>query len=303
MDSNTKKWVYLIILSLIWGSSYILIKKGLVGLTPLQLGATRIIFSTVFLFIIGFKSLFKITRTQWPWVAWSALFGTFIPVFLFAYAETEIDSSIASILNSLVPVFTIFIGFVAFKINFTKHQIIGVILGLIGAAGLIFQGASVNPEQDYFFSILVIIAALCYAANANILKSKLQDVSAKGIAVGNFAVMVIPAIICLAFSGLMDSNVLARPEVKESLWFIVVLSIVGTGVAKILFNKLVQISTPVFSTSVTYLIPVVGIFWGVMDAEPFTIVHFIASMIILAGVYLVNKKGNKKKRPVLNRPL
>tara|TARA_R110000765_G_scaffold314729_1_gene407479 strand:- start:337 stop:1254 length:918 start_codon:yes stop_codon:yes gene_type:complete len=296
MDNNSRKWIYLIVLSLIWGSSYILIKRGLEGLSPIQLGAVRIVFSTIFLFTIGHRSLFKIKKAEWPWIAWSALFGTFLPVFLFAYAETEIDSSIASILNSLVPVFTIFLGFLIFKIHFTRNQIFGVILGLAGAAILIFEGANLNPDQNYFFALLVIIAALCYAANANIIKSKLQDVSSTGIAVGNFAVMLVPALICLAFSGLLDVEVLQDEQVQESLLYIVVLSIVGTGLAKILFNKLIQISTAVFSTSVTYLIPIVGIFWGVLDDEPFTMIHVFASGIILAGVYLVNRDSRKKKK-------
>ena len=132
MQETNKKWLYLFILSLIWGTSYILIKKGLVGLTPLQLGAFRIVFTTIFLFLIGFKKLFKISKQQWGWVALSALLGTFLPVFLFAYAETQIDSSIASILNSLVPLFTIVLGFLLFKIAFTRNQIIGVVLGLLG---------------------------------------------------------------------------------------------------------------------------------------------------------------------------
>ena len=198
MQASNKKWLYLFILSLIWGTSYILIKKGLVGLTPLQLGAFRIIFTTIFLFLIGFRSLFRITKTQWGWVALSALLGTFLPVFLF--------SSIASILNSLVPLFTIFLGFLLFKIAFTRNQVIGVILGLLGAAILIFQGAEVNPDQNYVFAGLVVIAALCYAGNANILKSKLQEVSSLAIAVGNFSVMILPTIAVALVSGIPEKE-------------------------------------------------------------------------------------------------
>ncbi|MGO4913422.1 DMT family transporter [Leeuwenhoekiella sp. W20_SRS_FM14] len=292
MESDTKKWIYLIILSLVWGSSYILIKKGLLGLKPLQLGAMRITFSTIFLFLIGFKSLFKITRKQWPWIALSALLGTFLPVFLFAYAETEIDSSIASILNSLVPLFTMFLGYVIFKIPFTGNQVLGVLMGLAGAGILIFKGAEVNPEQNYVFAGFVVLAALCYAGNANIIKSKLQEVSSKAIAVGNFTVMIISALIVLYFSGVLELD-LSNNVVSESLMYIGVLAVVGTGIAKILFNRLIQISSAVFSTSVTYLIPVIGIFWGLLDGELFTLIHFLGAMVILAGVYLVNRKQKK----------
>ena len=294
MQASNKKWLYLFILSLIWGTSYILIKKGLVGLTPLQLGAFRIIFTTIFLFLIGFRSLFRITKTQWGWVALSALLGTFLPVFLFAYAETQIDSSIASILNSLVPLFTIFLGFLLFKIAFTRNQVIGVILGLLGAAILIFQGAEVNPDQNYVFAGLVVIAALCYAGNANILKSKLQEVSSLAIAVGNFSVMLIPAVIVLYFAGGMQLDV-EEPAIGSSLLYVVILAFFGTALAKILFNKLVQISSAVFSTSVTYLIPIVGIFWGLLDGERFTLIHLLGAGVILTGVYLVNANRKQKK--------
>ena len=294
MQNNTKKWVYLFILALIWGTSYILIKKGLVGLSPLQLGAFRIVFTTIFLFLMGFRTLFKIPKEKWLWVGLSALLGTFLPVFLFAYAETQIDSSIASILNSLVPLFTIFLGYLVFKIPFNGNQVLGVLLGLLGAGILIFQGAEVNPEQNYMFSGLVVIAALCYAGNAKILKSKLQELSSLGIAVGNFAVMLIPAIFVLYFSGGMSVDI-DDPVITESLIYITLLAFFGTALAKILFKKLVQISSAVFSTSVTYLIPIVGIFWGLLDGERLTLIHLLGAFVILTGVYLVNVNRKQKK--------
>lgn len=302
MNAIDKKWVYLFVLSIIWGTSYILIKKGLIGLTPVQLGAIRIVFSTFFLFLIGFKSLFAITKKQWPWVALSALCGTFIPVFLFAYAETEIESSIVSILNSLVPLFTIIMGYFIFKVTFTIKQVLGVVLGLIGAGILILHGAKINPNQNYFFAGLVILATICYAANANIIKSKLQEVSPKGIAVGNFAVMILPAIALLFITGVFNEENFAQSQFIEALMYVAVLSVFGTGLAKILFNKLIQISSAVFSTSVTYLIPVVGIFWGILDGETFSWVQGLASGIILIGVYLVNaerRRISQKNKAIL----
>lgn len=292
MVNDQKKWVYLIVLSLIWGSSYILIKKGLEGLTPLQLGAVRLIFSTIFLLIVGFRSVRKIKAAEWKWVAASALCGTFIPVFLFAYAETEIDSAIASILNSLVPLFTILMGFVIFKIRTRLSQVGGVLLGLVGAGILIFQGAAINPDQNYFYSLLVVLAALLYAANANIIKSKLQKVPAMAIATGSFILMLPFAVILLAyaFSGVSGDGIAPGEQLLPSLGYVVILSVFGTGMAKIMFNKLIQISTPVFSTSVTYLIPVVGVFWGLIDGEKFTLLQVLGAGVILVGVYLVNKK-------------
>ena len=290
MSDVNRKWFYLITLSLIWGTSYILIKKSLEGFNPIQMGSVRIVITAFFLFLYGLKTLRGITKEEWKWVAASGLLGSFFPVFLFAFAQTEIDSGIASILNSCVPLFTIFVGYLAFRIRFTSNQLIGVIIGLIGASLLIFLGADINPDQNYWYAGLVIMATICYALNANIIKGKLQEVSPLGIAVGNFAVMLPPAIVVLFFSGALSEEVINAPRFYSSIGYLVILSILGTCVAKVMFNRLIQISTPVFSVSVTYLIPIVGVFWGVLDGERFTLIQLLAAVVILVGVYLVNKK-------------
>ena len=296
MKVPQNKWFYLIALSIIWGTSYILIKKGLEGFTPIQLGALRIVIAGFFLFLLGFKSLKHISKKEWKWVAISGYIGSFFPMFLFAFAESEIDSSIAAILNSLVPLFTLFVGLLAFGISFTKNQLLGVVVGLIGAGLLIFFGKGVNPNQNYWYAGFVILATIGYAGNANIIKSKLQNVSPMAIAVGNFATILIPAIIILPLSGFFDTEVRTGDFYWSSLGYVVVLCLVGTCIAKVMFNKLIHISSAVFSVSVTYLIPIVGIFWGLLDGENFSLKQFFAAIIILLGVYLVNKKRRPKRR-------
>ena len=302
MSDVNRKWSYLVILSLIWGTSYILIKKSLEGFSPIQLGAVRIVLATIFLFIVGFRSMRNITRKQWKWVFFSALAGSFFPIFLYAFAQTEIDSGIASILNSLVPLFTMIVGFFAFRILFTGKQLAGVLVGLLGAGLLIFLGADINPNQNYWYAGLVILATICYALNANIIKSKLQDVSPLAIAVGNFAIMLPAAILILFLSGALSEEVTSGPYFLSSLVYLTILCIMGTVVAKVMFNRLIQISSPVFSVSVTYLIPIVGVLWGLADGEIFTLRQLLASGIILLGVYLVNKKDStvvtKKERSI-----
>lgn len=293
MSDLNRKWMYLIVLSIIWGTSYILIKKGLEGFAPIQLGVLRIIIAALFLFIIGFKAIRQITKQEWKWVAVSGIVGSFIPVFLFAFAQTQIDSSIASILNSLVPLFTIVVGSLAFRITFKRNQLLGVIVGLVGAILLVSIGAKINPDQNYWYAGLVILATICYAFNANIIKSKLYDVSPLGIAVGNFAIMLIPALIILPFSGLFEAKVIEGQYFLSSLGYIIILCVIGTCVAKVMFNKLIHISSPVFSVSVTYLIPVVGIFWGLVDGENLVFQQFLAACIIIFGVYLINRQKTK----------
>jgi drug/metabolite transporter (DMT)-like permease len=288
MNARQLKWVYLMILALIWGSSFILIKKGLVGLTALQLGSLRILFAAVFLLLIGFKSLLKIPKEKWKYIALTSLLGTFTPAYLFAIAETEIDSSITAILNSLTPLNTLILGVIAFGINFKRSQVWGVFIGLVGSLLLVFNGAINHPEQNYYYAILVLIASICYAINVNLLKKHLHDLSPLSITTGNFAFLLLPTLLILFFSGFFD--VIHVEIVQHSVLFIMILGVVGTGIANVLFFKLIQMSSPVFATSVTYLIPIVAFFWGLLDNEMLTPVQFFGAFIILIGVYLSAKK-------------
>jgi drug/metabolite transporter (DMT)-like permease len=288
MESKQLKWVYLMVLALVWGSSFILIKKGLIGLTALQLGSLRIIFAAVFLLLIGFKSLPKIPLHKWKYIALTSMFGTFIPAYLFAIAQTEIDSSVSSILNSLTPLNTLILGALVFGLQFKRNQIFGILIGLIGSALLILNGAIHHPEQNYYYAILVLIASICYAVNVNLIKKYLHDLSPLSITTGNFMVLFFPAFIILFFSGFFE--VVHDVNVQESVLFIMILGVVGTGIANILFFKLIQMSSPVFATSVTYLIPVVAFCWGLLDNEMLTPVQFFGAFIILIGVYLSAKK-------------
>ena len=288
MESKQLKWVYLIVLALVWGSSFILIKKGLIGLTALQLGSLRIIFASFFLVLIGFKSLAKIPKEKWKYIALTSMFGTFIPAYLFAIAQTEIDSSVSSILNSLTPLNTLILGALVFGLQFKRNQIFGILIGLIGSALLILNGAIHHPEQNYYYAILVLIASICYAVNVNLIKKYLHDLSPVSITTGNFMVLFFPAFIILFFSGFFE--VVHDVKVQESVLFIMILGVVGTGIANILFFKLIQMSSPVFATSVTYLIPVVAFCWGLLDNEMLTPVQFLGAFIVLIGVYLSAKK-------------
>ena len=288
MFTKNNKWFLLIVLSLIWGSSFILIKRGLVGLNAFQVGSLRILFTSIFLLLIGFKSLAKIPRIQWKYIAMTAFFGTFLPVYLFAYAQTQIHSSVSAILNSLTPMNTLLIGISFFGLTFKRGQIIGVMIGLIGSILLVYNGAINNPNQNYFYAIFIIIASLCYATNVNLIKKHLSDLSPMSISVGNFAMMTIPAIIVLSFSGFSD--VVHLEKTKNAMIYIAVLGVVGTGIANLIFFRLIQISSPVFATSVTYLIPVVAFSWGLLDNEMLTPIQFLGAFIILVGVYLASRK-------------
>ena len=290
MSNRNKKWLYLVILSLVWGSSYILIKKTLIGLTPLQLGSLRIIFTTIILLFIGFSSLKKIPKNKWKWIFLTGYIGSFFPSFLFAFAQTEIDSGVAAILNSLTPLATLIIGLGFFKFIIDSKQIVGVIIGLIGSFLLIYEGSTINPNQNFLLVAFIIAASICYAASVNILKAHLQEVPAISIALGNFLCILPPALIILFSSGFLNINFAESPEVQNSLFYILILAIFGSAFAKVLFNKFIQIASPVFASSVTYTLPIVAIMWGYLDGESINNRQLLATAIILVGVYLANRK-------------
>jgi len=288
MKTQQLKWLILVLLALIWGSSFILIKKGLIGLNPFQLGSLRIIFCAIFLLLVGFKSLAAIPQHQWKYIALTSLFGTFIPAYLFAIAETQVSSSICSILNSLTPLNTLIFGALFFGLTFKRNQFLGIGIGLIGTAVLIFTGDNQEGSENYYYSVLVLIATICYATNVNLIKIYLSDVKPLSITTGNFLVMLLPAILILSLTDF--SSKVSLPQTQNAMFYVMILGIIGTGFANVIFYKLIQISSPVFASSVTYLIPIVAFLWGMLDNEMLTPFQFLGAFIILIGVYLANKK-------------
>lgn len=293
MSLSLKKWVTLVILSLIWGSSYILIKKGLTGLTPIQLGSLRVIVTTIIIAPIGYQKIKHIPRQKMKWVALSAFVGSFFPAYLFAFAETEISSSITAVMVSLTPLFTLLISVFVFGEELLKKQVFGVLIGFTGIIVLI-NNELFSSSFNILYIMFIVLAAFCYAINANVLKYKLSNIPALGIVFMSFLFMFIPAFIILCFSSFPFSDFASDPLIIESIIYIVILALFGTAIAKVLYIKLLAISTPVFSVSTTYLMPVVAIFWGLLDGEEFKLTQFTGTAIILLGVYLVTKKKAPK---------
>jgi len=265
-------------------------KRGLVGLDAYQLGALRISLTGIFFFIYNFKSIFDIPKNKWKWILVTAILSTFIPVFLFAIAQTKINSSVVSILNSLVPVFAMVIGALFFRSKILNRQIFGVLIGLLGTVILILSRSAIGESQNSLYGVLVIIGSMGYAMNINILKYYMQDVNAVSITVGNFSLLFIPSIVILYFTSFFSLESFNDPIIQKSIGYVAILSLFGTAIAKVLFNQLIKISSPVFSASVTYLIPIVAVIWGVFDGETFNMNQIFGVFAIMIGVYLVNRK-------------
>ncbi|MEO8773164.1 MAG: DMT family transporter [Gelidibacter sp.] len=284
------KWFYLIALAIVWGSTFILMKKALIGIGPYHLGALRIVFTTIFLLCFGYKAMQHIYKTHWKWLLISGFIGSFFPAFFLAIAQTQIDSSVVSILNALVPLNTVLLGLAVFGITSTKRQVAGVIVGFIGTSLLILKGAELNPTQNYLYILFVILSTVMYAVNVNIIKRYLQNVKPLYIVVGNYVSIFIPALLVLYWSEFFTETTYAHPHFKIAIVYVVILALFGTALLKVLYYKLIQISTIAFSSSVTYLIPLVALIWGLLDGEGFNVMQGFATLIILIGVFLSHKR-------------
>lgn len=289
MENNSTKWYLLGFLGCVWGSSFILMQLGLQGVNSIQLGSLRILFAALFLMIVGFKQIAKIPLYKWKYIALTSVFGTFVPAYLFAIALSKIDGSVSAILNSLTPLNTLLVGLFFFGLDVQRRQIFGVIIGFIGCVLLVLFGDGENTTENYYYAILIVIASIFYGINVNLIKKYLSDLKPLAISTGNFVVMFVPALLVLYFSGFFD--IVHQEKVQTSLGFIVVLGIVGTGFSNILFFKLIQLSSPVFASSVTYIIPVVAIMLGYFFMnETLSIVQVIGALVVLVGVYFSSRK-------------
>ena len=295
MNSNKSwiSWTILIILVFVWGSSFILIKKSLIYFSGEEVGLLRIVITFLFLLPLSIKPLKRVPRKLYWMLIVSGIVGSLIPAFLFAIAETKIGSGLAGTLNSLTPLFTLIVGVLFFRLKTHWFNIAGVIIGLAGAVGLIYATNPVDLTTGAAYSSLVIVAAVCYAVNVNLIKHYFKGINSLDITTLTFFFIGIPALIyALLFTGI-PRKLITDTASWAGFGYMSVLSVVGTGLALIIFNYLIKISSPVFAASVTYLIPVIAILWGIIDGEPFKLYFLVWIALILIGVFLVNKQPGR----------
>jgi len=289
MKNEKLAWLLLIILALVWGSSFILIKKGLEAFSPGQVGSIRIVFAFLALLPFGIKHITIIKKNDWFFLFIVGAIGNFIPYLMFAKAETRLESSLTGILNALTPVFTMLISIVIFKLKMKPWQVIGLFISLIGSLGISFVNNSGGFGSLNFYVIFVVIATFCYGISSSTIKAKLSHIkpvvnaSISLITVGPFAIVYL---ITTDFAEIVANH----PDAFSSLGYLLILGILGTAIALILFNKLIYLSSAVFATSVTYLIPVVAVIWGIFDGEAIYPLHFAGMILIVFGVYKINKQ-------------
>jgi drug/metabolite transporter (DMT)-like permease len=283
-------WFILIGLALTWGSSFILIKRGLEYFSSAEVGALRISITFLVLSPIALARIRKIAKRDWKYFILVGIIGSGFPAFLFAKAQTGIDSSLAGILNSLTPLFTMIIGLSFFSLKTKWFNVAGVLIGLAGAIGLISISGGRSFEFNFQYSAYIIVATVCYAVNVNVVKYWLKDTDALTITAFSFFTIGFPILVYLLFFTGFLHKISSTPEALKGLGYVSILSVVGTAIALIAFNKLVKITSPVFASSVTYLVPIIAVSWGAIDAEKMQAQSFLWMAVILLGIFLVNKK-------------
>ena len=288
MKQNNTKWFYLLGLSFIWGTSNFLIKKATTVFNGYQVGALIMIFSAIVLLPFGYKHLKEVKKKHIATLLIIALFSTFIPSFMWTIAIGKIGVSITTILNSLTPLNTLIIGFLLFGVRFTKNQVVGLIVGFIGLSVYFLTGNFYQGSGDYIYSLLVIFSSLGYALNSNLIMNKLTDLSALSITTATFLITLLPSIIVLYFTEFFNEYNGSSAQIN-SLLYVLFKGAIGTALAMVMYNKLVKVSSAVFASSVTYLIPVVALIWGYIDGEVVTLWQLISGVLILFGVYVSNK--------------
>jgi len=290
---NTEKsilnpWWLVIILSLIWGCSFILIKKSLIAFTPNQLACLRLSISS-----LAFSPIVWSNRKEIPWNMLLKFFivgatGSGIPAFLFFAAQTQLSSSVAGLLNSLTPIWTLLLGVTIFKSGITSNKITGVIIGFLGAASLLLMGDERSLGGNPLYGGLIVLATFCYGLSVSLVESSFKGVRPLLISAVSFFTIGPPAMIYL-FSTDFIEILTTNPDAQMALLSVTTLSLFGTVFASILFYYLVQRTSAVFGSSVTFLMPIVAFGWGLADGEVLDVEHITAMVLILVGVYLIKK--------------
>lgn len=252
-----------------------------------ELGAIRIAIAFLTLSPFAVKHIREVEPHRWKYLLGSGLLGNLFPAFLFAYAETQLASGLAGVLNSLTALFTLLVGAMFFQQAITWMRMLGIMIGIAGTAILIFSGGDTNMDNT-FYGIYIVIATICYGGSVNIIKHRLQGM--KPLVMSSMALLTVgPLSIVYMFTTDVVPKLQNAPGAWEAFMYIALLAVFSTAVGLVLFNKLIHMSTTLFASSSTYLIPIVALMWGVLDGETIHLWHYIGMVIILVGVFIVNR--------------
>ena len=282
-----RHFLILLMLSAIWGTSFILIKKGLVAFNPVQVASLRVAIAGVGFIPLILTYLKSLKKEDLPKYFLVGLTGNLIPVFFFALAQTQVSSSVTGIVNSVAPIFTMLIGFFFFQIIVTRSQILGITIGFIGVLLLILLGEEKQTDSNMWYAGFIVLATISYAFNMNYVKKHFQHENSIKLTAVSFFLCTIPLIGYILFSEI--PAIVQTEEGLLAFGYLTILSFVSTMLALTIFYKLIQETGAVFGSAVAYLMPIVAMIWGFVDGEYLGIFHFVSLLLILVGVYLIRK--------------
>lgn len=292
-ESALKAWAFLVVLALIWGSSFILIKRGLEVFSPGEVGAFRIVAAGLFLLPLSLPRLKHLNKRQVKNLVIVGLVGSFIPAFLFAKAQTQLSSSLTGVFNAMTPLFVVVIGALFFNSKITRRNSLGLFIAFIGVILLLVvkEGSGFGTFADInVYAFFVLLACACYGVNLNIIKFRFVELKPVAITAISLT-LVLPVALIYLFAYTQFSFKLLHVEgAYMAAGYLTILGVVGTALALILFNVMVKVATPVFASSVTYLIPIVAILWGVWDGEVLLLGHYIGIAAVIFGVWVGNRR-------------
>lgn len=295
MNNKALSWVILIVLSLVWGSSFILMKQGLRTFSSDEVAGLRIVMASAFMlpFLIKHYNRLDIKKNL-KGLLLMGVFGNLIPAFLFTKAETQISSSLTGMLNALTPLFTVIVGLLIYKTAVTKNKWIGIFVGFAGALTLILFSNSDEESNNIAYCLLVAAATLCYAISVNGINAHLKEVNSLTATVWSFSLIgPMAAVYLFGFTDVIE-HASTHPQGLSSLGYISILAIVGSALSVVIYNTLIKMSGTVFAASCTYLIPVVAIMWGVLDGEIINFVQILAVLVIIGGIWMINSSKKAK---------
>ena len=294
MKAKIFNWSIFLLLSLIWGSSFILMKIGLEALSAYEVASVRMLSAGLVLLPFALRSFRNIPLAKYPWIIVTCLLGSFFPAYLFCLAETKIDSSLAGILNALTPIFTLMIGIMFYKYQVGVYKIIGLLVGFTGLILLFITSGNISFSYLSYAS-LVLLATLFYGINVNLVAHHLSGQSSVAIASVAFCSFIIPSTLILWLAGFCNHSI-HQPHFIGAVVASVTMGVMGTAVATILYYMLIKRAGGFFASMVTYGIPFVAVGWGLFGGETIGLLQVLCLCMILAGVYLTSlqKKNNRK---------
>lgn len=290
MKASASSWLILIVLSVVWGSSFILMKRGMEVFSADEVAGLRIAIAFVFLLPLYLKKQNINFKKNWKGLVIMGVLGNLIPAFLFTAAEIQISSSLAGMLNALTPLFTIVIAVIWFKDKFKKIQVIGILSGLVGAILLLLFNEGGDASTNIMYSLFVVLATICYAISVNGIKHYLQGMNSVTATLGALTITGPMALAYLFLRTDFINDMKTNDLALKSFGYVSILAIVGTALSVIIYNVLIKNAGALFASTCTYLIPVVAVIWGLADGETVNLVQMGGVIVIIMSVYLINRR-------------